>query len=339
VLPTITAAARDVLVADGVLVTLHAAPGDAPRTEQVGQIVGAPTYAVPIVLSGHAVGELRVWGGASLSGDEGVPLVQTVANHVALLVARAHAVEAALQTRSLREADRLKGALLSSVSHDLRTPLAAIKGAASNLLDTSVTWHVATQRMFAQTISSEADRLNRFVRNLLEISRLESTHAPRPHTPIEIGDVIAQTVQRLRPVLSQHTVEIRIAPNLPAVPMDAVQIELVLSNVLENAAKFAPHTPITVEAVWQDHALLVRVADRGPGVPPAVRDRIWDKFYWVAEPEQGPGGSGLGLAIAKGIVDAHGGRIWVEDRPGVAPSFSSRCPSPRRPFPSRCHLA
>jgi two-component system sensor histidine kinase KdpD len=82
--------------------------------------------------------------------------------------------------------------------------------------------------MFAQTISSEADRLNRFVRNLLEISRLESTPAPRPHTPIEIGDVIAQTVQRLRPVLSQHTVEIRIAPNLPAVPMDAVQIELVL---------------------------------------------------------------------------------------------------------------
>ncbi len=107
-------------------------------------------------------------------------------------------------------------------------------------MDTSVTWDVATQRMFAQTISSEADRLNRFVRNLLEISRLESTHAPRPHTPIEIGDVIAQTVQRLRPVLSQHTVEIRIAPNLPAVPMDAVQIELVLSNVFGKRCEICP---------------------------------------------------------------------------------------------------
>ena len=325
-LPTITTAARTALVADGVVIRVHDAAGQLPHVAQAGHTVGDATSVVPIVLSGQQVGNLCVWSTASSRADDGVPLVQTVATQVALLVARAQAVEATLQTRSFREADRLKGALLSSVSHDLRTPLAAIKGAASNLLDTSVTWDAATQRLFAETISSEADRLNRFVRNLLEMSRLEGTHAPRPHTPVEIGDVIAQTMQRLRPVLDGHIVEFAIAPDLPAVPMDAVQIELVLSNLLENAARFAPHTPITVEAVCQDQALVVRVADRGPGVPPAVRDRIWDKFYRVAGPEHGPGGSGLGLAIAHSIVETHGGRICVDDRPGGGAIFQFTLP-------------
>lgn len=325
-LPTITAAARSVLVADGVIVTLNASATEASRAAQAGRATGEPTYVVPIVLSGQPVGSLRVWRRAAPRSDDLLPLVHTVANHIALMVARAQAVEAALQTRSLREADRLKDALLSSVSHDVRTPLAAIKGAASNLLDTGVTWDAATQRMFAETINTEADRLARFVRNLLEMSRLESTYAQRPHTLVEIGDVIAQTVQRLRPILHDRTLVVEIAPDLPAVPMDAVQIELVLSNLVENAAKFAPYTPITIQALCINQALLVRVVDRGPGVPSAARDRIWDKFYRVAGPEHGPGGSGLGLAIAKGIVDAHGGRIWEEDHPDGGAIFQFTLP-------------
>lgn len=308
-----------VLHAAGVEVML-ASHADRPALSGCAGICeGTPDRVVEIASGGQHWGELRIWGLAPALTEELeiTPFIITLANQIAVVAERAHIASVALHTQAIHEADRLKSALLSSVSHDLRTPLAAIKGAASNLLDTSVDWDRATQRVFAETIVIEADRLNRLMRNLLEMSRLEAGTVRRQRALIELGDVIVPTVQRLRSLLVEHPIEMEFAPELPSVLMDALQIELVLTNLLENAAKFAPAgTPILVTAREIEAAVQISVADAGPGIPTDALDRIFDKFYRVAGPEHGPGGSGLGLTICSGIVAAHGGRIWAEHRPG-----------------------
>jgi two-component system sensor histidine kinase KdpD len=188
-------------------------------------------------------------------------------------------------------------------------------------------WDRATQYGFATTIVDEADRLNRFVRNLLEMSRLEGGAVRRAHALIEVGDVISSTLQRLRPLLDSYELHVDIVPDLPVVSMDPVQIELVLSNLLENAVKFAsPHTPITVTAQQSGQDIVVSVADRGPGIPPSELNHIFEKFYRLARPEHGPGGTGLGLAICQAIVEAHGGSIWATNRLEGGACFSLTLP-------------
>lgn len=304
--------------AGGVEIVLAGYDSKPPTIARAGNIDG-PAQSVPIVSGAETLGQLRVFGlpAPMQPGDETSALLTTIANQIALKIERARSLASAFETRTLREADRLKSALLSSVSHDLRTPLAVIKGAASNLLDVSMDWDPATRRAFAATIVAEADRLNRFMRNLLEMSRLEGGTIQRQRTPVEISDVIGPTVQRLRPLLADYAVDVHITPDLPPVAIDAVQIELVMSNLLENAVKFAPAgTPITITAQRAGDTVLVTVADRGPGIPSDQLDRIFQKFYRLAAPEQGPGGTGLGLAICQGIVEAHGGRIWATNRTG-----------------------
>lgn len=315
--------------ADGVEIVLEAYDAHPATVEQVGTCVGAPARCVPIAANGQRWGELRLWETTPPeAAAETTTLLMTTANHLALAIARSHAAAAALQTEALREADRLKSALLSSVSHDLRTPLAAIKGAASNLLDPGMAWDAATQRVFAETIVAEADRLNRVMRNMLEMSRLEAGTLRRQRTPYDIGDVIVPTVKQFRTGLDAHPVELDIAPDLPPVLMDAVQIELVLTNLLENAQKFAPvGTPISIQARQCGPEVCISVADRGSGIPPDALERIFDKFYRVAGPERGPSGTGLGLSICKGIVEAHGGRIWAENRQNGGTSISFTLPA------------
>ncbi len=330
-LPTIAVAAQRVLGVNGAEICLTGDIDQPPSSTQVGTCHGTPACTVPIRSGTEHMGTLRLYNPHStLTIDqETTTFLTTITNHIALVVERSRAATAALQTRSLREADRLKSALLSSVSHDLRTPLAAIKGAASNLCDPSVQWDRATQYSFAATIVDEADRLNRFVRNLLEMSRLEGSAVRREHTLIDVGDVLASTLQRLKPLLATYELHVDIGPDLPVVSMDAVQIELVLSNLLENAAKFAPPaTPITISVQQAGPNIVVNVADCGPGIPPGELDRIFAKFYRLARPEHGPGGTGLGLAICHAIVEAHGGRIWATNRPEGGALFSFTLPLP-----------
>lgn len=317
VLSTVAATTQRLFQAGAIEIEI-AASGDTPAyTCRMGTPIGPATLVQPIGIETTPIGELRMWDAPPIGDAEMQALLTTIANHTAIAVERRRSMAAVLQTKALREADRLKSALLSSVSHDLRTPLAVIKGSASNLLDDSVVWDATTQRLFAQTIVSEADRLNRLMRNLFEMSRLEAGAIHRRHALVDIDDVIGPTIAHLKPLLAEHQLVVRIAPDLPPAPMDAVQIELVLSNLLENAAKFGPpHTTIEVAAERRDDALLVSVADHGPGVPVADRTRIFEKFFRAAAPELGPGGTGLGLAICHGIIEAHGGRIWVDDQPG-----------------------
>lgn len=320
ILPRITHSAMRMLYGERAAIRLMAEDGALLYETSAG--TNAPTgdgISARLTAGGTLLGELRVWPSADhiLPDDEFQPLLTTLATQAALAVERTRLIEATVHTRIITESERLKSALLSSVSHDLRTPLAVIKGAASNLLDTSVAWDAATTRSMLETIDAEADRLNRLVRNLLEMSRLEAGALSKSREQVAVGDIIGAALDRLRPFLRSHQVNVTLAPELPDLQADPIQIELVLTNLLENAAKYSPHqAPIDIEAHAQDDMLELSIGDRGPGIPAGTEQRIFEKFYRAGSPGHRPGGSGLGLAIARGIIEAHGGQITAQNRQG-----------------------
>ena len=224
------------------------------------------------------------------------------------------------------EAERLQSALLSSVSHDLRTPLAVITGAATTLLATSPAVDPAAQRDLLQAIYDESVRLTRLVGNLLDMTRVAAGAMKVNKEWQSIEAVVGAAIGRVEGQLAGRPLRVDVPAGLPLVPFDAVLVEQVLINLLENAAKYAPAgTPIEVSAAAESPAeVSLTVADRGPGVPEAERGRIFDKFYRVTG---GPaGGAGLGLAICRGIVEAHGGRIDVTAREGGGAVFRFTLP-------------
>jgi two-component system sensor histidine kinase KdpD len=254
-------------------------------------------------------------------------LLQTIANQIVLVIERARLADKAGQARALADSDRLKSTLLSSVSHDLRTPLAAIKGAVTNLLNETVSWTPTARRELLSTIDEETDRLNRLVSDLLEMSRIEAAAIQRTRSVQDLGELIAHVVARLQAQLAQHQVEVDIAEDLPLVELNYTQIDRVISNLLENASRYAPpQTVITIQARATATQALIEVLDQGPGIPTALHANIFEKFVRIAGPERHAEGAGLGLAICKGLVEAHGGRIWAENRAGGGAKFSFTLP-------------
>ncbi len=227
-----------------------------------------------------------------------------------------------------RELDRAKSALLSAVSHELRTPLASIKGYVSSLLADDVEWDEATRREFLTIISEEADRLHRLVSNLLDMSRLEAGTLIIRRDAYQLQDIISRALRGVP--RTDHVIQIDVPADLPPVYVDAARIEVVLRNLIENAQKYTPPGgKIRVRAAALDGEVVIRVEDRGPGIPPEHREHIFDRFYRV--PGVRAGGAGLGLAICKGFVQAHGGDIWVEDNPEGGAIFAFTLPiHPRR---------
>jgi two-component system sensor histidine kinase KdpD len=258
-----------------------------------------------------------------LSPDQ-LHLLETFANQTALAIARARLAEETEQARLQIETERMRNLLLSSVSHDLRTPLASITGAASGLLQ--VRDHLDDHSYeLAQIAYEEAERLNRLVSNLLEMSRLESgnVHVTKEWQPLE--EVVGTTLLRMEKALRDHLLKTHLPDDLPLVPIDSTLIEQVLVNLLENAVKYTPpHTEIELSAWQEGSAVVVELADRGPGVPSGDEERIFDKFY-RARPATA-GGVGLGLAICRTIIEAHGGRIWAINRPEGGASFRFTLP-------------
>jgi two-component system sensor histidine kinase KdpD len=257
-------------------------------------------------------------------------LLTTFANGAALAVEQARLAEEERAASIARESDRLKSALLSSVSHDLRTPLAGIKVATSSLLEPDIVWSEADRLVFLREIDAEVDRLTRLVSDLLDLSRVEAG-AMRPRKEWEdVGELIDRVSRRLSAPLRGHPLLRQVPDQLPPVQLDAVQIEQVLTNLLENAAKYAPAgTPITVGAHLaggpEDAPMLeIWVADRGIGIAPEEQARIFDPFYRVADVPGRGGGTGMGLAIVKGLVEAHGGQVLVESTPGQGSTFRVR---------------
>ncbi|HEY5376843.1 MAG TPA: sensor histidine kinase KdpD [Polyangiaceae bacterium] len=245
------------------------------------------------------------------------------ANQIASAIERTELAEEAQWAQLQMETEQMRSSLLSSVSHDLRTPLAVVTGAASTLLENTI--DASTRRELTETILQEAQRLNRLVRNLLDMTRLEAgaLRVKKEWQPLE--EVVGSALNRMEDALSGRHVQINLAPDLPLVPFDAVLIEQVLVNLLENAVKYTPlGSPLEVSASMRLGGVEVVVADHGPGIPPGEEKRIFDKFYRVHAASGG--GVGLGLAICRGIVMAHGGQLFVENRPGAGAVFRFQLP-------------
>ncbi len=288
---------------------------------------GAGALYLPLVGTRGPVGVLAVRSEqpGRLLDPEQVHLLEALASQLALAVERARLAEEMQRAQVQAETERLRNAILSSISHDLRTPLAAITGAASGLLAGQETLPPASRRDLAQAIYEEANRLDRLVRNLLDMTRLEvgAVHLHKEWHPLD--EVVGAALTRLEGRLRGRRVTTQFPSDLPLVPLDGVLIQQVVINLIENALKYAPaDSPIELTAATQDGAVLFEIADRGPGLQPGDEQRIFDKFY-RANPER-EGGVGLGLTICRGIIEAHGGRIWAENRPGGGAVFRFTLP-------------
>ncbi|CAG1015651.1 two-component system, OmpR family, sensor histidine kinase KdpD [Rhizobiaceae bacterium] len=240
-------------------------------------------------------------------------LLDSLVDQVALAVERTKLASDMEQTRLLAETESLRAALLSSVSHDLRTPLVSIIGAATTLVEADGSLGAAGRKAMAETIRDEGERLNRYVQNLLDMTRLGYGGLQVAREPVDLREVVGRSLRRLGRDLAGHRVIRDLPPLLPEVRGDAVLLEQVVTNILDNAAKYAPPgSEVRITAREEDDRVVLSVADDGPGIPEEDRARIFDMFYRVRAGDGRPGGTGLGLAIAKGIVDAHGGAIRVE---------------------------
>ncbi len=287
---------------------------------------------LPLVVASQSVGVMRVARsrGTDAFEPEEQRLLPTFAHQAALAIDKAHLAERARRAATLEETDRLKTALLSSVSHDLRSPLAAIKTGVTALLDPAADLRPQERGELLGSIDQETDRLSLLVANLLDLSRIQGGALNPRKEWVDLAEIVASVVDRLSQRLVDCSIEVDLANDLPLILCDFVRIDQVLSNMIENAAHYAPpHTPITVSARAQADGVLVSVRDRGPGIPPEERDRVFEPFYRGAATERTHSGSGLGLAICRGIVEAHGGWIRVDAVAGPGASISFFLPAPR----------
>jgi two-component system sensor histidine kinase KdpD len=298
---------------------------------------GADVLYLPIMTKDRIAGVLEVVGrpGKGVFRAEDQQTLTTFVDQAALALERARLSEDAAHASALAQSDELKSALLAAVSHDLRTPLASIKASATSLLDDSIEWNPEIRQDFLEAIDEETDRLTLMVSNLLDLSRIEGG-ALRPQQDwYDIDELVGDVQRRLAARMTSHPLTLKIEPDLPLLRFDYVQIGQVLVNLLENAVKYTPvGTRITVAARQVPGAIEVSVQDDGPSIPPEHQLRLFDKFYRADAPTAAPG-SGIGLAISKGLVEAHGGRIWVESEPGSGTTFrfTLPLPSPRKVEP------
>jgi two-component system, OmpR family, sensor histidine kinase KdpD len=314
--------------------------GDAPGKK--GDGAAYPTVdqehvrTLPLRVGPRSIGVLTLVQKPNIRPDEDQErLVATFANSVALALEQERLAAEEQTAAVARESDRLKSVLLSSVSHDLRTPLAGIKAAIGSLLRRDVQWNEEDRQAFLLDIDGEADRLTRLVANLLDISRIEAG-AIRPRKEWDsIGELITRVISHLESLLGDHHVVIDVPDGLPPIRVDAVHIEQVLTNLLENAAKYSPlGTPITVRSRLDGEpnaasTLCISIVDLGPGIEPAEQKNIFEKFYRVTGSKRPVSGTGMGLAIVKGLVEAHGGHVSVESALGKGSTFTVVLPVER----------
>jgi two-component system sensor histidine kinase KdpD len=255
-------------------------------------------------------------------------LLDALIDQSALAIERVRLVEDLERAKRAAEADRLRSALLTSISHDLKTPLAAVLGAAGTLRDLSGALSDGEKADLLATIVDEAERLNRFIANLLDMTKLESGAVVPNAAAHDLGEIVGSALRRAGKILAHHRVELDLAADLPMLRLDAVLFEQVLFNLLDNAAKYSPiHTTIRIQS-WRDRdSVCLQVLDEGNGIPAAELEHIFDKFYRVEKGDQVRAGTGLGLAISRGFVEAMHGTITAAnrvDRSGAA--FAIRFP-------------
>jgi two-component system, OmpR family, sensor histidine kinase KdpD len=279
---------------------------------------GAKRLFLPLRTGRSSVGVLgidRDQPGALLTPDDR-RLLDALADQTAVALERVRLAQDVDEARLMAETERLRSALLTSISHDLRTPLASILGSITSLRSYGDAYDEATRDELSATIQEEAERLNRFVGNLLDMTRLESGALELKRSLIDLGDIVGTALQRSAKVLARHHVEVDLPADLPALDLDFVLFEQVLVNLLDNAAKYAPSgSLVQVRSRRVDDTVVIEVIDEGDGIPPTDLERIFDKFYRVHATDRQRAGTGLGLAICRGFVEALGGRIVAGNRP------------------------
>ena len=285
--------------------------------------------SVAIKVGNRRIGALLLWHPDQRFDEVDNRLISAAATQIGLAVDRDRLNQEAMEAEILRRTDQLRAALLNAVSHDLRTPLAAIMASAGSLRQHDVDWSEEERQGFAEAIEEEAERLNRLVGNLLDLSRIEGGSLRPDKSWHDLRSLIDDVLARLRQVTSSHRLRLSIPEDLPPMWIDAVEIGEALYNLVENAAKYAPAgTEISIEARREANSVVVSVSDRGPGVPSASLPHLFDPFYRAIHESRGPrpGGLGLGLAVVKGLIEAHGGRVWAENRAGGGARFSFTLP-------------
>lgn len=298
-----------------------------PAGRFTDSLPAAAAHYLPLLVSGKTVGVigLRTRRNERLSAEQAA-LLETFTSQIASVIQREVLDEATQQTAMLRESERLYTTLLNSISHELRTPIATITGAASSLLDPQTQANEVARRDLTYDIQAAAERLNRLVANLLDMSRLDAGRLQLKWEWCDVTDVISVALKRQGAALQEHPLTLDYQPNLPLVQMDFVLMEQVLVNLLDNACNYTPAgAPIRIATGVEGEQLAIRVNDSGPGIPPADLERIFEKFYRL--PGTATGGTGLGLSICRGLVEAQRGTLRAENLPTGGVSFIIRLPS------------
>jgi two-component system sensor histidine kinase KdpD len=290
------------------------------------------TY-VPLKASRETLGVIGVLanGTGDFSGERR-QLIEAFASQAALALERAKLAEEARLAWERVEAEFLRNTLLSGVSHELRTPLAAITGAASAITEAPAPLTEESRRDLLDTIRAEAERMDRLINNLLDMTRLEAGGLRLKKEWLPVQEVIGSAVHALEARLRGRDMRIDLGPQPPMIHADPVAIEQVVANLLDNAVEYTPPgTPIEISARADGNGVTVQVADHGPGLPPGTERRVFDKFFRAPAGENQPRGIGLGLAICRGIVEAHGGTISAANRPSGGAAFRFTLPNDGQP--------
>lgn len=294
---------------------------------------GAKRLYVPLRTGRTAVGVIGLDSDrrdGPLLTPEQQRLLDALADQAALAIERVQLVADVDRAKLAAEADRLRSALLTSISHDLKTPLAAILGAAGTLRDYLSSMPEEDRNDLLSTVVDESERLNRFIANLLDMTKIESGAMEPNYALHYAGDIAGSALRRAAKILDRHRTEMSIPEDLPMVKVDPVLFEQVLFNLLDNAAKYAPEaSTIRIRGFSDSFSVALEISDEGPGIPEGDLDRIFDTFYRVRKGDQVRAGTGLGLSICRGFIEAMGGTITAgnrKDRPGAV--FTIRLPRP-----------
>ena len=308
---------------------------DSPAGRDSDTLPGGKWLFLPLRTGRGALGVVgldRDKPGPLLTGEQR-RLTEALIDQAALAIERIRLVADIEAARRAAEADRLRQALLSSISHDLRTPLASVMGAAGTLADFTAVLTDDQRAELVATIQEEAERLNRFIVNLLDMTRLEAGAVVPRLALNDPGEIVGAVAARAAKLPGRHKIDVSLAPRLPMVEVDPVLMEQALFNLIDNAAKFAPEgSPIAVQGAVDGRQLVLQVIDCGPGIPEAHLEQVFSKFYRLEKSDRVRAGTGLGLSICRGFVEAMGGSVSAEnrrDREGAV--FTIRLPVPAAP--------
>ena len=279
---------------------------------------------VPIKVGDRRVGTLLLVGapGHPAFDPVGDRLLSAVAAQLGIAIEQFRLRREATEAEILRRSDELKTALLRAVSHDLRTPLASVMAASESLIH-GTTWSEDDRQRLAEAINTESRRLDRIVGNLLDLSRIEGGSLRPQKDWYDLGALVDDVLGRLRPALATHPIRLSLPDALPPIELDYIEIDQVLTNLIENAARYSPQgAPIEVTVTAAESDVRVSVGDRGPGIPPESLAQVFEPFFRLPTRKPQSTGTGLGLSVARGLVQAHGGRIWATNRPDGGACFA-----------------